>query len=245
MDLKKTEIASIEKRSSVFFIIGLIIAIGCVFTALELTSKPRIETPVSSADYKTKDTEYPVEQKISPIPHLPVEQVTKVTPLQADVLKIVRTQEKIITNNDNNNPPKVIIEEELKIQPIPMQNIKNYKVQSEMGALKEPIYMRVEEMPQFQGEDANTFREWIKMHTRYPQIAIENGISGSVKVQFSVNQTGQVVDVVVVRPVDPALDKEAIRVISSSPRWTPGRQRGRPVKVQFNFSVYFEIQQSD
>ena len=70
----------------------------------------------------------------------------------------------------------------------------------------------------------------------------ENGISGRVFVQFAVGSDGKVTDVVVVRGVDPALDKEAVRVIKSSPKWTAGKQRGRPVKVQFTFPVVFVLQ---
>jgi protein TonB len=77
---------------------------------------------------------------------------------------------------------------------------------------------------------------------KYPEIAAENGIQGKVFVQFAVNAKGEVTDVVVVRGVDPALDAEAVRVIKSSPKWAPGKQRGRPVKVQFTFPVVFVLQ---
>ncbi|KPL11109.1 MAG: energy transducer TonB, partial [Bacteroides sp. SM23_62] len=77
---------------------------------------------------------------------------------------------------------------------------------------------------------------------RYPEIAAENGISGKVYVQFAVNSKGEVVDAVVVRGVDPALDKEAVRVVTSSPKWSPGRQRGKAVKVQFTFPINFVLQ---
>ena len=97
-------------------------------------------------------------------------------------------------------------------------------------------------MPKFQGGGKEKFREWIAKNLQYPPIAAENGISGRVFVQFAVNAQGEVVDVKVVRGVDPALDKEAVRVVKSSPRWTPGKQRGRPVKVQFTFPIVFVLQ---
>lgn len=108
---------------------------------------------------------------------------------------------------------------------------------------EEEVFYIVEDMPTFNGGDpATEFRKYIAQNLRYPEIAAENGISGRVIVQFAVNRTGQVVDAVVVRSVDPALDKEAIRVVMSSPKWVPGRQRGKPVKVLFTFPINFVLQ---
>jgi protein TonB len=98
-------------------------------------------------------------------------------------------------------------------------------------------------MPTFNGGDpATEFRKYIAQNLRYPEIAAENGISGRVIVQFAVNKMGSVVDAIVVRSVDPALDKEAIRVVMSSPKWTPGKQRGKAVKVLFTFPINFVLQ---
>jgi len=108
---------------------------------------------------------------------------------------------------------------------------------------EEEVFYIVEDMPTFNGGDpATEFRKYIAQNLRYPEIAAENGISGRVIVQFAVNRTGQVVDAVVVRSVDPALDREAVRVVMSSPTWTPGRQRGKAVKVLFTFPINFVLQ---
>jgi protein TonB len=107
---------------------------------------------------------------------------------------------------------------------------------------EEPVFFIVEEMPSFQGKGEDGFREYIARNLRYPEIAAENGISGRVYVQFAVNSKGQVVDAVVVRGIDPALDQEAVRVVMSSPKWEPGRQRGTPVKVQFTFPINFILE---
>jgi len=121
-----------------------------------------------------------------------------------------------------------------------------YVAEGELGKeeipAEEPVFFIVEEMPSFQGKGEEGFREYIAQNLRYPEIALENGISGKVYVQFAVNSKGDVVDAVVVRGVDPALDKEAVRLIMSSPKWTPGKQRGNPVKVQFTFPINFVIQ---
>ena len=108
---------------------------------------------------------------------------------------------------------------------------------------EEEVFYIVEDMPTFNGGDpATEFRKYIGQNLRYPEIAAENGISGRVIVQFAVNKVGTVVDAKVVRSVDPALDKEAIRVVMSSPKWTPGKQRGKSVKVLFTFPINFVLQ---
>ncbi len=108
---------------------------------------------------------------------------------------------------------------------------------------EEEVFFIVEDMPTFNGGDpATEFRKYIAQNLRYPEIAAENGISGRVIVQFAVDRIGQVVDAVVVRSVDPALDKEAIRVVMSSPKWAPGKQRGKAVKVLFTFPINFVLQ---
>jgi len=107
---------------------------------------------------------------------------------------------------------------------------------------EEEVFFIVEDMPEFQGGSQNNFRTYIQENLIYPEIAKENNISGKVFVQLVVNSKGDVIDVKVVRGVDDALDKEAIRVVKSSPKWTPGMQRGRPVNVQFIFPVNFTLQ---
>lgn len=108
---------------------------------------------------------------------------------------------------------------------------------------EEEIFYVVEEMPVFNsGDPAIEFRQYIAQNLQYPEISAANGVSGQVIVQFAVNKTGQVVDATVVRSADPALDKEAIRVVMSSPRWTPGKQRGKAVKVLFTFPVNFALE---
>ena len=105
------------------------------------------------------------------------------------------------------------------------------------------VFYIVEDMPTFNGGDpATEFKKYIVQNLRYPEIAAENGISGRVIVQFAVNKVGTVVDGKVVRSVDPALDKEAIRVVMTSPKWVPGKQRGKAVKVLFTFPINFVLQ---
>jgi protein TonB len=91
-------------------------------------------------------------------------------------------------------------------------------------------------------EGVEAFRAWIGEHLKYPEIATENGIQGRVTMQFTVGVDGRVVNVKVLRGVDPSLDKEAVRVIESSPKWTPGKQRNKPVRILYTLPVIFQLQ---
>ncbi|NJK87140.1 MAG: energy transducer TonB, partial [Bacteroidales bacterium] len=109
------------------------------------------------------------------------------------------------------------------------------------ASVDEEIFQVVEEMPQFQGKDANAFRNWIGENLKYPESAAQNKISGKVFVQFCVDSKGKVTDVEIVRGADKALDEEALRVVKSSPDWIPGKQHGKEVKVQFTFPIVFAL----
>ncbi len=110
---------------------------------------------------------------------------------------------------------------------------------------KEPVYDRVyiivEDMPEFKDEGKEAFRQYIAEHLRYPVEAEKKGIEGKVYVHFIVTKNGTVDDVKVIRGVHPLLDKEAVRVIKSSPDWKPGKQRGEPVNVKFTIPVSFSL----
>jgi len=102
-------------------------------------------------------------------------------------------------------------------------------------------FIIIEHKPLFQGGDENNFAKWVNERVEYPEIAVENGVQGRVLVSYVVNTDGRVIDVTILRGVDPALDKEAVRVVSSSPRWIPGYQRDKAVKVRYNFPVIFQL----
>ena len=100
-------------------------------------------------------------------------------------------------------------------------------------------YSQVEKKPTFQGEDASNFAKWVAQHLTYPAEAKEDGITGRVMVSFDICEDGVVRNVKVMRGVHELLDAEAVRVISSSPKWEPGIQDGKPVKVKYQFPIIF------
>ncbi len=107
---------------------------------------------------------------------------------------------------------------------------------------KEEVFRSVEQMPTFPGGDA-ALMKYLSSHLQYPTMAQENGVQGTVIVQFVVTKTGAVGEVKVARSVDRDLDKEAVRVCKSLPKFVPGRQNGQPVSVWYTLPVKFKLQQ--
>ena len=105
-----------------------------------------------------------------------------------------------------------------------------------------PTFTATEQMPQFMGSDLRSFQIWVSQRLVYPPIAQENGIQGTVVVQFIVEKDGSLSNIKVLRSPDNSLSKEAVRVVSSSPKWTPGRQNGEAVRVQYRIPIGFKLQ---
>ena len=227
MEIKKTDRANLEKNKGLFLQIGLVTVLSLILIAFEWTSKPDMSNTLGQeAEAEIEEEIIPItrQQEVKPPPPPPPPQVIE--------------QLNIVEND-------VEIEDELIIDDMEADQdmeIEIVEFEEEEEEVAEEVFFIVEDMPKFQGGDHNGFRVWIQQNLKYPAIAAENGISGRVFVQFAVNSKGEVVDAVVVRGVDPALDKEALRVVKSSPKWSPGKQRGKSVKVQFTFPISFVLQ---
>ena len=227
MEPKKTKKADLENKKGIFLQIGLVVVLGITLAAFEWSSRPNLESTLGElADMDLEEEIIPItrQQEVKPPPPPP-------PPKVADVLNIVEDDVEI--------EDELIIEDAEADQDMEIEIV---EFEEEEEVAEEEVFFIVEDMPSFQGKGQEGFREWIAKNLRYPEIAAENGISGKVYVQFAVNSKGEVVDAVVVRGVDPALDKEAIRVVTSSPKWEPGKQRGKAVKVQFTFPINFVLQ---
>jgi TonB family protein len=121
-------------------------------------------------------------------------------------------------------------------------NVSQEAVEVKEEAEEDIPFAVVEEKPKFQGGDQNTFSKWVNTKINYPSSASDNGIQGRVMLQFTIDKDGNVKNVIVLKKVDPALDKEAVRVVSMSPKWTPGKQRTKAIGVTFQFPVVFQLQ---
>jgi protein TonB len=103
------------------------------------------------------------------------------------------------------------------------------------------LYSKADVMPTFKGGDINKFREWVQKKTKYPQVATENGIQGKVYITFVIETDGSVANVKVARGVDPLIDNEAMKSVMSSPKWSPGMNKGTAVRVAYMIAVNFEL----
>jgi protein TonB len=226
MEVKKSPKADLESRKSVFMQIGLVVVLSLVFIAFEWTST---ETDVNEG-FRIEEEE--VEEEIIPIttqdevkppPPPPPPKVT-------DVLNIVE--------ND------VELEEELVIEDTEASEdmeVDFSDMQTDEEQEEAPVFFIVEDMPEFPGGDA-ALHKYLGTSVDYPVIAQENGIQGRVYVKFVINTDGSVTDVQIARGVDPSLDKEAIRVVKSMPKWKPGKQRGKAVRVSYTVPINFVLQ---
>jgi protein TonB len=229
MELKKSKSADLEKRKGMFLVVGLVVALAVTLVAFEWTqgeSKDVDESVVSEIEFE--DEMMQITRREEPKPEPKPEQ-----PKVAEVLDIVDDDVEIEDDFDFDMEAT----EDTEYDFTSMVGDDDEEIE------EEEVFYIVEDMPTFNGGDpAVEFRKYIAQNLQYPEIAAENGVSGRVIVQFAVDRTGRVVDAVVVRSVDAALDKEAIRVVMSSPKWTPGKQRGKAVKVLFTFPINFVLQ---
>jgi len=227
MEVKKTDKANLEKKRGIFLQAGYVIVLGLVLLAFEWGTRPtNINSLGELDDMEFEDEIIPItRQQNEPPPPPPPPQTTEVINIVEDDVEI---EDELILEDTEADQDDIIEIVEFE--------------EEEEEVNEQEVFFVVEDMPTFQGQSSDAFRIYIQQNLKYPIIAQENGISGRVFVQFDVNERGEITNAVVVRGVDPSLDKEALRVVKSSPKWTPGKQRGRPVRVRFTFPIVFQLQ---
>ena len=228
MEKKKSERADLQNKKVLFMEIGCIVALALVYFGFEYTSE-EVRTAVLDDNKVITEIEdlIPITFETPPPPP-----AAPKIPVLSDQIDIVDDEIEI----DDNMFLK------LEDDPGSGVEIKDYiEVIDEEVEEEEIPFMLVEEKPTFQKGDANQFSKWVNQRLVYPEIAKENGVQGRVTLQFTIDKDGSLTKVKVVRGVDPSLDKEAVRVVSMSPKWEPGRQRDRAVPVTYTFPVIFKL----
>lgn len=228
MEIKKSPKADLEGKKTTGLLIGLVLILAAMFVAFEWTKRDVVITADSGiVDVPFEEEMVPITEQeepkqAPPPPEAPkVEEVLQIAENDADV------EESTIQSNEDKG-------EAVEIKYVP-------EVVEEEEVEEQHIFQVVEEMPEFPGGMAECLK-FLAKNIKYPTIAQENGVQGRVIVQFVVNQDGSIVDPVVVRSVDPYLDKEALRVIQMMPKWKPGKQRGKAVRVKYTVPVTFKLQ---
>lgn len=223
MEIKKSPEVNLEKRKSFYFLVGLMFSLGIVLIAFEW-SKP--EEAVGSLGELKIDMEeeemIPITQQTPPPPPPPPPQTTIIEIVEDDE----EIEEELVIEDTEDNEDDII-----EFVDIPEE------------VVEEPqIFTIVEENPEFPGGEKALF-EYLGKNTKFPAIAKDAGIQGIVYVQFVVMEDGKInPDMVeILRGVHPALDQEAIRVVKSMPAWSPGKQRGKPVRVYYKLPFRFTL----
>lgn len=224
METKKSPKKDLNNKRSLFFEIGMVAALGLALAMF---------------DYSTKDLSYSLDGRIDQGPdvdieYLPITRIEDPEPparpkIQlADVIEIIDTDEGLEDDIDFSSEIEEIQPEysfPVAIDPEPEDD-------------SDSIFVTWTKPPTFNGD----LQEYLKKNIKYPAIAEANGVFGRVFVQFVIDQNGRVCDVHPTRQGDVNLDREAVRVVESMPNWTPGENRGRPVKVMYTIPINFVLQ---
>ena len=227
MEIKKTPKADLENKKSTWMLIGYVIVLAFMFIAFEWTKRDiKIDTSQALTDLYFEEEMVPIteqEEKVAPPPPevAPINETLEIVADDADV------EETVIASSEETGKA-------VEVKYVPVQVVEEEPEEQE-------IFDVVEKMPEFPGGNA-ALMSYLAKNIKYPTIAQENGTQGRVIVQFVVNKDGSIVDAKVARSVDPYLDKEALRVINSMPKWNPGMQRNKPVRVKYTVPVMFRLQ---
>ena len=229
MEIKKSDKASLENKKLLFTEIGLVAALGIVYGAFNYSTK---EAEVAALEDTTEMAD--VEEMVA------IQQETPPPPPEAPNIPVLSDQIDIVDDDIKVDDMFQTLEDDASTG-VEIMDYKEEEVQEEEVEEEAIPFQLVEEKPSFNGGDANEFSKWVNSKLVYPEIAKENGVQGRVTLQFTVEADGRVTNVKVLRGVDDSLDKEAVRVVSSSPKWKPGKQRDRAVKVTYTFPVICQL----
>ena len=226
MQLKKSPKVSLEDKKLIYTLMGALLVLSICFVAFEWTEK-------EVTKYDVVDQDFLIEEEID------IQQTTQETPppppppavQEVEILNVVdddvKTESVEIKTEDDKDVEVVIA------PPVEAPVVEE---------VEEEIFVVVESMPEFPGGPQEMMK-FIAENIKYPVIAQENGIQGRVICQFVIEKNGSVTDIQVVRSSgDASLDKEAERVIKNMPKWKPGKQRGKPVRVKYTIPVAFRLQ---
>ena len=227
MEIKKSPKADLEGKKTTNLFIGAIMVLAVLFVGFEWSERDRkVVTDSGIVDPVFEEEIIPITEQEQPKQAPPPPEAPKAE----EVLNIIendsQVEESTVQASDDTQAAV-----EVKYTPVEVE---------EEEVDEQQIFQVVEENPEFPGGMKECMK-FLSNNIKYPQISQENGVQGRVIVQFVVNADGTIVDPVVVRGVDPYLDKEALRVIKLIPKWKPGKQRGKAVRVRYTQPVLFRL----
>ncbi len=226
MEIKKNPEVDVQNKRFILLEIGLLVSLLVVVAAFLYTESEQEAKEIVQAVEVVEEEIVEITRQDQKPPEPPKRTEIKVI---TDVLNIVTNDEKITTDVDFAE-----FAEDVEI-------IQQVAVEEENIEDDQP-FVKVEQMPSFMGGDLMTFRNWVQSKVRFPQIAQENGISGRVLLMFVIERDGSLTNIQVLQTPDSSLSDEAIRVLKTSPKWTPGKQRNQSVRVKYTLPIDFRIQ---
>lgn len=227
MEAKKSAKADLENKRNLFVMLGLVISLGIVLTAFNLNDTVKSADTLGQLSAEAiEDEVIPVtrQEEVKPPPPPPPPKVVEVLTIIDDDVELDEEFEFESTEADDKT----------LINAVPV-------IKEEVVEEESEVFIIVEDMPEFPGGEL-ALRKWIGNNIKYPVIAAENGIQGKVYVTFVVDKDGSISNARIARGVDPSLDQEALRVVNNLPKWKPGKQRGKPVRVSYTVPINFQLQ---
>ncbi|PIF03571.1 MAG: energy transducer TonB, partial [Draconibacterium sp.] len=220
--------ADLERKRVLFLEIGLAVALAVVWIMFEWSNDPgKVDEIKFAMDQELEEDVVITRQDIPPPPPPPPPPPKQQV---ADVIEV--TTEKLDVKDEIQVDAEADEEEEVEVQ----------EIEEEEEVIEETkVFVRVEKMPVFPG-GIKALLKYLSKNINYPQVAADNGVQGKVYLKFVVEKDGRVGDVVVQRSPDKLLEKEAVRVVKTLPKFTPGMQRGKPVRVWYQVPVTFRLQ---
>ena len=228
LEVKKNPKVDLEGNKSTWVLIGYILVLAALFVAFEWTATERKETGeiISAGVLLEEEIMVPItmpEKKVTPPPP-EAKQITDVLEIVEDDADIQETE--IISVEDQGEVVEINENMNIVVEELPEE---------------ETVYNIVEEQPEFPGGTKALFK-WIQDNLKYPSISRNNGSQGTALMAFTVNSDGSITDVQVVKSTnDQYLDKEAKRVVEAMPKWKPGKQAGKAVRVSYKVPIRFRL----
>jgi protein TonB len=223
MEPKKNPEYDLDKKKGMFWLVGFVVALSVMLIAFEWKQYDKSLMDLGSLQIELEEEEMiPITQQEQPPPPPP-------PPPQTTIIEIVEDDEEL--------------EEELEIEDTDVDEdevIEFVEVAEEEEVAEAEIFTIVENMPEFPGGEAKLF-EYLGKSIKYPSMAKDAGIQGIVYVSFVIERDGSVADVQVLRGIGGGCDEEAVRVVEKMPNWSPGKQRGKPVRVRYNLPIRFVL----
>lgn len=227
MEIKKSPHANLEGQTGSRVLMGLLTVLAVLFVAFEWTqTTPRTNNDLLAAE------DISLEEELIPIT-MPEKKTTPPPPqavVTVETIEIVDDKSEVEETTIASMEDQTDVIEIVETEPI---------VEDEPTDEDEPL-PAAQVQPEFPG-GAAALKKYLNDNLRYPPIPRNQGIQGRVIVAFVVNKDGSIVDITVMKALDPYLDKEAVRVVSAMPKWKPGTVQGRPVRVRYTIPVQFII----